>query len=55
MERFQGLLGVAAIFALVILISRHRSAIKWRTLGVGLLVQVAFAFLVLSGNRGSRP
>lgn len=42
MERFQGLLGIAAIFGLVILISRHRSSIKWRTLAVGLAVQVAF-------------
>lgn len=52
MERLQGLLGIAAIFGLIVLISRHRSAIKWRTLGVGLLVQMAFAFLVLRWEPG---
>ncbi|MEZ2188620.1 NupC/NupG family nucleoside CNT transporter [Corynebacterium sp. CCM 9204] len=52
MDRFQGLLGIALIFGLAILFSRHRSAIKWRTLGVGLLLQIAFALLVLKWDVG---
>ncbi|MBO3142205.1 NupC/NupG family nucleoside CNT transporter [Dermatophilus congolensis] len=52
MERFQGLIGIALIFALAIGISRNRRHIKWRTLAVGLAMQVAFAFLVLKWEPG---
>ena len=52
MDRFQGLLGIAVILGLVVLLSKHRRHIKWRTLGVGLALQVAFAFLVLKWSWG---
>ncbi|APT90304.1 transporter [Corynebacterium sphenisci DSM 44792] len=52
MERLQGLLGVIAILGLAITFSRHRTAIKWRTLGVGLALQVGFALLVLKWEPG---
>ena len=52
MERFQGLLGIAVIFGVAILFSRHRSRINWRTLGVGLALQVAFALLVIKWEPG---
>ncbi|MDO5699355.1 MAG: nucleoside transporter C-terminal domain-containing protein [Dermatophilus congolensis] len=52
MERFQGLLGIIAIFAIAIAFSRHRTRINWRTLGVGLLLQVAFALLVIKWEPG---
>lgn len=52
MERFQGLLGILIIFALIFLFSRARRHIRWRTLGVGLALQVAFALLVLKWDVG---
>lgn len=52
MERFQGLLGILIIFALIFLFSRARTHIRWRTLGVGLALQVAFALLVLKWDVG---
>lgn len=52
MDRFQGLIGIALIFAVVILLSEHRKKINWRTLGVGLLMQIAFALIVLKWEPG---
>lgn len=52
MDRFQGLLGIAVIFLLAIAFSSHRSKIKWRTLAVGLAMQVLFALLVLKWEPG---
>ncbi|AKK09135.1 NupC/NupG family nucleoside CNT transporter [Corynebacterium testudinoris] len=52
MERFQGLIGIALIFAVVILLSSNRKKINWRTLGVGLTMQVTFALLVLKWEPG---
>lgn len=52
MERFQGLLGIVLIFAVAVLFSAHRRQIKWRTLGVGLGMQVLFALLVLKWQPG---
>lgn len=54
MDRLQGLLGILVIFGLLILFSRHRNRINWRTLGVGLVLQVAFALLVLKWDVGYR-
>lgn len=54
MSQFQGLLGLLLIYALCILISRHRGRINWRTLGIGLALQVAFAFLVLKWEPGTQ-
>ncbi|AZA12661.1 NupC/NupG family nucleoside CNT transporter [Corynebacterium choanae] len=52
MERLQGLIGIALIFVFLISFSRHRTHIKWRTLGVGLLLQIAFALIVLKWTPG---
>lgn len=52
MERLQGLLGIAAIFLVIILASSARKKIKWRTLGVGFALQVVFAILVLEWDPG---
>ena len=52
MERFQGSIGILVIFALIYAFSRARQHIRWRTLGVGLALQVAFALLVLKWDVG---
>ncbi|MDO5076077.1 NupC/NupG family nucleoside CNT transporter [Corynebacterium sp.] len=52
MDRLQGLLGIAVIFGVLILFSRHRKQIRWRTLGVGLVLQTAFALIVLKWDYG---
>ena len=54
MSQFQGLLGLLLIYALCILISHHRGWINWRTLGIGLVIQIAFAFLVLKWEPGNQ-
>lgn len=53
MERFQGLLGIVCILGLAVALSRHRRAIQWRTLAVGLALQVVFALLVLKWGPGA--
>ncbi|WP_034649542.1 NupC/NupG family nucleoside CNT transporter [Corynebacterium vitaeruminis] len=52
MARFQGLLGIIAILAVLILFSRNRRQINWRTLGVGLALQVVLSLLVLKWSVG---
>ncbi|MFF3014813.1 NupC/NupG family nucleoside CNT transporter [Streptomyces sp. NPDC057939] len=52
MTRLQGLLGLLVIYGLCYAISRHRRQIKWRTLGLGLALQVGFALLVLKWEPG---
>jgi concentrative nucleoside transporter, CNT family len=46
------LLGLAAILAVAFLGSNNRGRIRWRTVVVGLAIQVAFAALVLRGTGG---
>lgn len=52
MDRLQGLIGVIAIFAVLFALSSNRRKINWRTLGVGLLLQILFALLVLKWQPG---
>ena len=52
MERFTGLLGIAAILAAAFLLSAHKSAIKLRILAWGVGLQFAFAILVLKTGFG---
>jgi CNT family concentrative nucleoside transporter len=52
MSQVQGLLGLVLIYGLCFAISRHRRRINWRTLGLGLALQVLFAFLVLKWSLG---
>jgi concentrative nucleoside transporter, CNT family len=48
----RGLLGLAAILALAFLVSNNRGRVPWRTVAVGLAIQVAFAALVLGWSAG---
>ena len=52
MDRFQGVRGIVAILGLVVLVSKHRSQIRWRILGAGFALQVATAVLVLLWEPG---
>ena len=46
----RGLLGIAAILAVAFAFSSDRRGINLRTVGVGLLLQLFFAVLVLKGD-----
>ncbi|KAA8722591.1 NupC/NupG family nucleoside CNT transporter [Corynebacterium spheniscorum] len=52
MERFQGLIGIILIFGVLIAFSSHRRKINWRTLGVGIILQIVFALIVLKWEPG---
>ena len=45
----RGLLGLAVILALAFALSSDRRRVNWRTVGFGLLLQLAFAVLILRG------
>lgn len=47
MERLIGLAGIALLLAVAYLASTNRSAIRWKTVGWGLLLQLIFALFVL--------
>jgi CNT family concentrative nucleoside transporter len=47
MERFTGLIGIALILGLAYLLSTNRKAINYRTVGVGLGLQLLLAFFIL--------
>jgi CNT family concentrative nucleoside transporter len=48
----RGLIGLALLLALAYAVSGNRSKIPWRTVAVGLAIQVAFAVLVLRWSVG---
>src|ERR1700682_5309183 len=50
MERFSALIGFFAILSIAYLLSTDRRAIRWRTVGWGLLLQIVTAVLVLKGQ-----
>jgi CNT family concentrative nucleoside transporter len=52
MERFTGLLGIVLILGVSFLMSNNRKAINYRTVGVGLLLQVALAVFILKTETG---
>ncbi len=52
MERFTGLLGIVLILGVSYLMSNNRKAINYRTVGVGLLLQVALAVFILKTETG---
>jgi CNT family concentrative nucleoside transporter len=52
--RLTGLVGLAAILAIGVGLSRNRRAISWRVVGWGLGLQVAFAIFVLRVPFGQR-
>ena len=49
MERFSALIGFFAILLIAFLLSTNRRAIRWRTVGWGLVLQIVTAILVLKG------
>ncbi|MEK6547955.1 MAG: nucleoside transporter C-terminal domain-containing protein [Bacteroidota bacterium] len=52
MERFTGLLGIVLILGVSFLMSNNRKAINYRTVGVGLLLQVGLAVFILKTETG---
>jgi CNT family concentrative nucleoside transporter len=52
LARFTGLLGLIVFLALAYAFSTDRRAIRWRTVGWGLGLQIIFAFLVIKWNAG---
>lgn len=52
MERFTGLLGIVLILGVAFLMSNNRKAINYRTVGVGLLLQVLLAVFILKTSVG---
>jgi CNT family concentrative nucleoside transporter len=54
LHRLTGVLGIAVLLGLAYAFSTHRRAIRWRTLGWGLGLQMVFALLVLRWPVGQR-
>ena len=52
MERFTGLLGIVLILGVAFLMSNNRKAINYRTVGVGLFLQVLLAVFILKTEVG---
>jgi concentrative nucleoside transporter, CNT family len=48
----RGVLGLAVILGLAFAVSNNRARINWRTVGVGLAIQIGFALLVLRWSAG---
>jgi len=51
-ERFIGIFGIFALMGIAWLMSVDRKAIKWRTVGVGVALQLFFALIVLKTTPG---
>ena len=52
LARFTGLLGLLVFLGIAYALSTDRSAIRWRTVGWGLGLQILFAFAVIKWNTG---
>src|SRR4029079_1476485 len=50
MERFSALIGFVVILGIAFLLSNNKRAIRWRTVGWGLLLQIVIAIAVLKGE-----
>ena len=51
MERFSALIGFVLILGIAVLLSNNRKAIRWRTVGWGLTLQILIAIAVLKGTQ----
>ncbi|MEK4230095.1 NupC/NupG family nucleoside CNT transporter [Solibacillus sp. FSL H8-0538] len=47
-----GIAGIAIVLGIALALSSDRKKIKWRTIGVGLVIQLLFAFIVLKWELG---
>lgn len=47
---FRGLLGMLVIIGIALLFSKNRKMIKWRTIGVALLIQLTLGITILKGD-----
>jgi len=50
MERFSALIGFVVILGIAFLLSNNKRAIRWKTVGWGLLLQIVIAIAVLKGE-----
>lgn len=46
MEYFRGILGIIALLGVAFIFSANKKAVDWRLVGVGILIQVFFGFLI---------
>ena len=46
MDYLRGLLGIAVLIGFAYLFSSNRKAIDWRLVGIGLVLQAVFGFLI---------
>lgn len=49
-----GMAGLLALLSVAYLFSTDRKAIKWKTIGLGLVLQLTFAFVVLESSLGQK-
>lgn len=54
MDRFTGLIGIVLILGIAYALSDNRKAINYRTVGVGLLLQIGLAIFILKTDIGSQ-
>jgi concentrative nucleoside transporter, CNT family len=54
MERFTGLIGIVLILGIAYALSNNRSAINYRTVGVGLAIQFGLAVFILKTDIGRK-
>ncbi|MGL4521945.1 MAG: NupC/NupG family nucleoside CNT transporter [Bacilli bacterium] len=54
MNYLWGITGIIVIFAIAYLLSENKKAINWRTVGVGFIIQLSFAFIVLKWSFGRK-
>ncbi len=54
MERFIGIIGIVAIFLICYALSNNRKAINYKTIGMGLLLQVSFAVFIFKVPLGQK-
>jgi concentrative nucleoside transporter, CNT family len=52
MDRFIGIIGIVLILGVAFLISNNRKSINYRTVGMGLLLQIVFAVFILKTPLG---
>lgn len=55
MERFVGLLGLIGIIGIAYAVSNNKKRVNWRLVGMGMLIQVVFGFLVIKGKEWGAP